>query len=100
MDAFHDRRPLDKSDVMMYTFTMHRTQVLLEERQYAALRTWARRMDKGISEVIRLAVDRLLGAETLRKHPASALQSIRGIGRDAGGPSGREHDKYLYGDRK
>ncbi|MBI5242188.1 MAG: hypothetical protein HY922_00735 [Elusimicrobia bacterium] len=78
---------------------MHRTQILLEDRQYAALKAWAKRIDKSLSEVIRLAVDRLLGAEDREKRP-SRLGSICGIGRDPGGLSGREHDRFLYGEPK
>ena len=81
----------------MYNYFMHRTQVLLEDSQYAALKAWARRADKGLSELIRTAVDRLLGIEPHPKRGPSRLKAIRGIGADSGGPSGREHDKLLYG---
>src|SRR5262249_3548444 len=90
---------LEKCDVMMYNYDMHRTQVLLEERQYAALRAWARRWDQGISEIIRLAVDRFLGTKMKRKAKSPGLNAICGIGTDPGGPSGREHDQFLYGER-
>ncbi|MFA5139449.1 MAG: hypothetical protein WC728_09480 [Elusimicrobiota bacterium] len=73
---------------------MHRTQVLLEDRQYEALKAWAKRMDKSLGEVIRLALDRLLGGGA---EAAGRLDSICGIGSDPGGPSGRDHDKQLYG---
>ena len=90
---------IEKYDVMMYSYyVMHRTQILLEERQYAAIRAWARRTDKGLSEFIRLAVDRFLGAE-MRPKKSPLLSSIRGIGSDAAGPSGAEHDRFLYGKR-
>jgi hypothetical protein len=85
------------SDVMMYNLCMHRTQILLEERQYAALKAWARRVDKGLSELIRLAVDRLLGEEVRSR--GGRLRSIRGIAADPRGPSGRDHDELLYGGR-
>lgn len=91
--------PLEKYDVMMYNNCMHRTQVLLEDRQYAALKVWGRRMDKGLSELIRLAVDRLLGTPA-RGKGGLRLSGIRGIGSDPGGPSGRDHDVLLYGGSK
>lgn len=81
---------------MMYNNGMHRTQVLLEDRQYAALRTWARRADMGLSEMIRLAVERLLGSEK-KAGPSRRLKDICAIRSDSGGPSGGEHDKILYG---
>ena len=85
---------------MMYNYIMmHRTQILLKKRQYAALRTWAKRTDRSLSEVIRLAVDRFLGEDATRGR-ASRLADICGMFSDPGGCSGRDHDKYLYGDQK
>jgi hypothetical protein len=75
---------------------MHRTQILLEDKQYAALKAWARRVDKSLSEVVRQAVDRLLGCDAAQGE-ASKLNDICGIAADPGGPSGRDHDKILYG---
>ncbi len=83
-------------DVMMYTISMHRTQILLEERQYAALKAWARRGDESLSGLIRQAVDRFLGTGTGKKSGAG-LRDMRGLGSDPGGPSGRDHDRFLYG---
>lgn len=72
---------------------MHRTQILLEDRQYEALRAWARRTERSLSEAVRLAVDRLLGG----RRRGARLSEIRGIFRDPGGPSGADHDRILYG---
>ncbi|MBI3554261.1 MAG: hypothetical protein HY077_17320 [Elusimicrobia bacterium] len=77
---------------------MHRTQVLLEERQFAALKARARREAKGLSELIRLAVDRLLGGGTETSGKKSGLRSICGIGRAVSGPSGADHDEAIYGE--
>ena len=71
--------------------------MLLEERQYAALKAWGRRSCKGLSELIRLAVDRFLGAEAPAKRKSSGLLAIRGIALDPGGPAGADHDEFLYG---
>jgi len=76
---------------------MHRTQVLLKERQYAALKSLARREGKGLGELVRLAVDRLLG--TADQEGRMRLKALCGIGRDPGGPCGREHDRLLCGSR-
>ncbi len=81
---------------MMYTNVVHRTQILLEKQQYEALKAWSCRADKSLSELVRLAGSRLLGGgegsgKKLR------LSDIRGIGKDPGGLSGRDHDKALYG---
>ena len=83
---------------MMYNIDvmMHRTQILLKERQYAALKAWSKRVDKSLSEVLRMAVDRFLGAEK-KSSGAASLSDACGIFSDPGGLSGRDHDKILYG---
>ncbi|MCX5794211.1 MAG: hypothetical protein NTY77_01785 [Elusimicrobia bacterium] len=78
---------------------MHRTQILLEQRQYAALRAWAKRTDRSLSEAVRLAVDRLLGAGQ-KGRPGARLADICGMFSDPGGVAGRDHDSYLYGGAK
>jgi hypothetical protein len=80
---------------MVYTNEVRRTQVLLEDRQHRALLSLSRRSGRGVSELIRSAVDRLLGGE----RPASArkLSDIRALARDPGGPSAADHDRALYG---
>lgn len=83
---------------MMYTIGMVRTQILLRERQYEELRALAKREGKSLSEMVRLALARLLGSET-SPGGASGLSDICGIAKDPGGPSGRDHDSFLY-DRK
>lgn len=90
---------MEINDVMMYNKSMHRTQVLLKDRQYAALKAWSGRLDKSLGELIRLAVDRMLGAQA----PAgrgSRLKTIRAIAADHGGAPGRDHDRLLYGDSR
>lgn len=75
---------------------MHRTQILLEDRQYGALKAWARRTERSLSEAVRLAVDRLLGLDAGPKRKGR-LEDICAIMKDPGGPSGAEHDRVLYG---
>ena len=75
---------------------MHRTQILLEDRQYGALKALARRAEKSLGEAVRLAVDRLLGLEA-RPRRGGRLGDICAIIKDPGGPSGAEHDRILYG---
>ena len=76
---------------------MHRTQIQLEDRQYEALKARARKEAKSLSELIRLAVDGLLGRTRAAKGQRT-LDAIRGIAADPGGPAGRDHDALLYGD--
>lgn len=83
---------------MMYTYSVHRTQILLEESQYEGLMTLSRRTGKGLSELVRSAVDRLLGREPGPKSK-TGLRSICGIASDHAGPSGRDHDRVLYGEK-
>ena len=81
---------------MLYTTEVRRTQVLLEDRQHRALLSLSRRSGRGISELIRGAIDRLLGGEEAAG-PARRLSDIRAIARDPRGPSSAEHDRALYG---
>ena len=79
----------------MYTIDVHRTQILLERRQYEALKAMARRSACGLSELVRRAIDKLLHAE----NPAEGgtrLKDICAIARDRGGISERDHDKIVY----
>lgn len=81
---------------MLYTNDVRRTQVLLEDRQHRALLSLSRRTGRGISEIVRGAIDRLIGgngtAASSRK-----LSDIRALARDPGGPSASDHDRALYG---
>lgn len=74
---------------------MHRTQVLLEVKQYEALKIRARREERSLSELIRLAVDRWLGREKIKLY-SFHLKDLCGLGKDPGGPSSSEHDRFLY----
>lgn len=81
---------------MLYTNEVRRTQVLLEDRQHRALLSLSRRTGRGISELIRGAVDRLIGGETAAA-PSRKLTDIRALARDPGGPPASGHDRALYG---
>ncbi len=71
----------------------HRTQVLLEGWQHAALKSLAEREGVSISDLVR----RIL-SQRLRPRPSrqKGLRSIAGIGRDRSA-TGRDHDRWLYG---
>ncbi len=71
---------------------MHRTQLMLEEWQYEALRSRAEGEGRSISDLVR----DILGAH-LKQPKRGRLALIEGV---AEGPSdlAREHDRYLYGE--
>ena len=73
----------------------HRTQILLEGWQHAALKSLAEREGGSISDLVR----RIL-SERLRPRPSrrKGLTAIAGIGRDHRA-TGRDHDRWLYGTR-
>jgi hypothetical protein len=71
----------------------HRTQVLLEPWQHAALKALAEREGVSISDLLRRVLTRQLRPRSRRRRP---LQAIAGIGRDRKA-SGRDHDRWLYG---
>ena len=78
---------------------MHRTQIILDDAQYVALREKARRSGKSMGQLIRelLALELEPGAKP-RKGRASGLAKMTGILRDPAF-GGEEHDDVLYGGR-
>jgi len=76
---------------------MHRTQITLEEAQYAALREQARRTGKSMGAVIREMLDRELEAlGNARRGRPTGLKKLKGIIEDPGF-GGEDHDEILYG---
>ena len=75
---------------------MHRTQVLLEEEQYQALRARARRDGTSMGQLVRELVAAGLEATDRRPRPRSRLKDSKGMFR-APGVRGRDHDEHLYG---
>lgn len=74
---------------------MHRTQLMLEEWQYEALKAAAERRRVSLSQLVRDILSR-----HLRPAPsATGLSRIDGIGAD-GTSSARDHDQLLYRKRK
>ncbi|MGI8784231.1 MAG: ribbon-helix-helix protein, CopG family [Acidobacteriota bacterium] len=73
---------------------MHRTQVLLKEQQYQALKARARREGKSLSELVRTAVAQWLSPR--RNTTGARLADLCALGRDPLGPAGRDHDAVLY----
>lgn len=76
---------------------MHRTQLLLEEWQYEALRARAEREGRSLSALIREILRTSL-APSAPTSP-SRLGEIEGIGEDADS-YGEDHDRHLYGETK
>ncbi|GAB4258730.1 hypothetical protein [Deferrisoma sp.] len=77
---------------------MHRTQVLLEDRQYLALKERARREGKSLGQLVREFVDLgLARGRTGDERPCRpSLAEVRGLFADGLVPE--EHDRVLYGD--
>ena len=76
---------------------MHRTQLLLEDWQYEALRGRAEREGRSLSALVR----DILGASLTASSPAvrKGLDAIAGIGEDAAA-HGEDHDRHLYYDKR
>jgi|GWRWMinimDraft_15_1066023.scaffolds.fasta_scaffold63805_1 hypothetical protein len=74
---------------------MHRTQVILEDWQYQALRARSEQEGRSISDLVRETLRTALAQPPERNN---RLQEIKGIGED---PStyGEDHDRFLYGDK-
>jgi plasmid stability protein len=72
---------------------MHRTQIILEEWQYQALRARAAQEGRSLSEVVREILRVALDGPSHRK---GRLGAIEGIAEDRAA-YGRAHDCFLYG---
>jgi hypothetical protein len=76
---------------------MHRTQILLEEWQYEALRARAEREGRSLSDLVREILRTSLAPS--RRTPRSRFHEIEGIGEDRRA-YGEDHDQHLYGGKK
>lgn len=83
---------------MVYDHAMRRTQILMEEDQYQALKAWARGTDRSLSDLVRMAIDRVMGERTPRTQ-RYRIENLCGFVRGSGGMAGRDHDRVLYGKR-
>lgn len=79
----------------MYLYCMHRTQIQLEDWQYETLKERSRKEYKSLSQLIRYAVDLLIGHKA-KSQQRRQLSDICGIATDNKGRTARDHDKYLY----
>lgn len=80
-----------------------RTQIQLEQRQYASLKRLAAAEGRSLSSVLRSIVDAALGQTDLGPVDArAALVAFVGSGRDVEDARdvARQHDRYLYGGRR
>ena len=72
---------------------MQRTQILLDDWQYQALKARAQREGRSMSELLRQILDAHLGKRGAR---TPRLEDICGVGEDRTA-RGRDHDHFLYG---
>lgn len=77
---------------------MHRTQILLEDAQYARLRTESKASGTGIGELIRRAVDQVYGLH-------STQDRLRALDESFGGAADADFDgldgaAYVEGERQ
>lgn len=72
---------------------MQRTQILLDDWQYEALKARAQREGRSMSELLRQILDAHLGKSRTR---TPRLADIRALGKDRTA-RGRDHDRFLYG---
>lgn len=70
---------------------MHRSQIMLEDKQYNFLKNLSKQEEKSISSIIREMINKYL-----EKRKKRSLSSIVGIATD-NEIHGEDHDKILYG---
>ena len=75
---------------------MHRTQILLKDRQYERMKALAEREGRSLSSLVRDAVEAFLGRRT---KATTRLAEITGVGEDPEA-RGRDHDDVLYRPRR
>jgi plasmid stability protein len=75
---------------------MHKTQVVLEDWQYEALRSLAEQEHRSISDLVREMLTRYLAGN--REIARQRLAAMEGIGADAHA-TGQDHDAFLYNTR-
>jgi len=75
---------------------MHRTQIMLEQRQYEALRERAKQDGKSMGQLIRELLDVALAAASSPTRGRRRLQAAKGMFHEPK-VHGRDHDRYLYG---
>jgi len=71
---------------------MQRTQILLDDWQYEALKARAQREGRSMSALLRQILAAHLGKSSAR---APRLADIRAVGKDRTA-RGRDHDRFLY----
>jgi len=76
---------------------MYRTQISLDPEQHRRLGEEARRLGISASALIRRLVTEYLA--TPDPDDEDPLAAITGIAHGGGEPIGREHNRFLYGDR-
>lgn len=76
---------------------MQRTQILLDDWQYEALKARASREGLSMSELLRQILDTHLAKPSTKA--SHELDAIRGIADDTGA-RGRDHDDHLYGRKR
>lgn len=74
---------------------LHRTQVLIDERHYRALKRRAHEEGLSLSALIRQILDAHLD-DADNGDPGPQVQDLAGIGSDSD-VHGRDHDQALYG---
>lgn len=72
---------------------MHRTQIILEDWQYQALRARAEQENRSISDLVRDILRNTLAQPPRHK---GRLEEMEGVGEDSAS-YGRTHDRFLYG---
>jgi predicted DNA-binding protein len=69
---------------------MHRTQIILENKQYQLLKKLSEEKNKSISQVVREIIE-----SYSKKTGVFSLSDMAGIAEDSE-TYGRDHDKWLY----
>lgn len=75
---------------------MHRTQILLDEKQYVTLRQHAKQNNRSISSIIRELLDQYMPASPVTSSSETPLSQLSGMIDGNGETRGQDHNKILY----
>lgn len=84
----------------METNMAHRTQLYLEDDQFAYLKELSRAQGKSIAAIVRGWIDKKRDKRNIVRYKNDSFWKLRGIFGSGQSDIARNFDDYLYGDKK
>ena len=78
-------------------YSMHRTQLYLDEARYQFLAQWARRKGASMAQAVRDLIDERMKAAAKEKRKKDPFWKAVGVGAGDGSRVAENYEDYLYG---